>query len=59
MKKWFSIKGIKEEMSKVFWPKPGELAKNTTIAIVFTTLFALFFILCDLAAAEFFRVVGM
>ena len=57
--KWFSVKGIIEEMKKVRWPKAGELATNSAIAIGFTAAFAFFFILCDFIAAVLFTQIGM
>lgn len=57
--KWFSVKGIMEEMKKVRWPKAGELTRDSIIAIGFTAAFAFFFILCDLIAAVIFTNVGM
>lgn len=57
--KWFSLKGIKEEMSKVHYPTVGSLAKSSTIAILFTVAFVIFFIGCDFLAATFFRYIGL
>lgn len=57
--KWFSVKGIMEEMSKVRWPKASELASNSATAIIFTVLFACFFVLCDFIAAVVFTRFGM
>ena len=33
--RWFSIKGIIEEMKKVHWPKAGELARSSFTVILF------------------------
>ena len=34
--RWFSIKGIIEEMKKVHWPKAGELARSSFTVILFS-----------------------
>ena len=57
--RWFSIKGIIEEMKKVHWPKAGELARSSFTVILFSGAFAAFFILCDFIAAWFFRTMGI
>lgn len=57
--KWFSIKGIVEEMKKVNWMSPKELAKATLTVILFSGVFVAFFMLCDLFSAWFFRTMGM
>lgn len=57
--KWFSIKGIIDEMKNVHWMSPKELAKATLTVLLFSGAFAGFFVLCDLFSAWFFRTMGM
>ncbi len=57
--KWFSIKGILEEMKKVHWPTAKELAKSSLTVLLFSAAFTAFFILCDFVAVWFFRTVGI
>lgn len=57
--KWFSLKGIREEMSKVHWPSVGELTKSSIVVLGFTGAFAVYFLLCELVAAGFFKTLGM
>lgn len=57
--KWFSIKGIVEEMKQVKWMTPKELAKASLTVILFSGAFVGFFVLCDLFSAWFFRTMGM
>lgn len=57
--KWFSIKGIVEEMKKVHWPTLGELTKSSVTVLLFAVVFAAFFVLCDFVALWFFRTVGI
>ena len=44
--KWFSISAIFKEISKIRWPKKGDLAVNSVQVILFTGFFVLFFALC-------------
>ncbi|MGN1344226.1 MAG: preprotein translocase subunit SecE [Traorella sp.] len=57
--KWFSIKGIIEEMKQVHWMSFKELVKTTLTVILFSGIFVAFFVLCDLFSAWFFRTLGM
>lgn len=57
--KWFSVKGILEEMKKVHWPKAGELAKSSLTVFLFAGAFAAFFVLCDFISAWIFRTMGL
>lgn len=57
--KWFSIKGIIEEMKKVHWPSAKELTRSSLTVILFSCIFAAFFVLCDFVAVWFFRTVGI
>ena len=57
--KWLSISGIIEELRRVLWPTPKQLASQTGSVLLFTTAFALFFLLCEVVAATFIRFIGM
>ncbi|MDR1795530.1 MAG: preprotein translocase subunit SecE [Erysipelotrichaceae bacterium] len=57
--KWFSIKGIAEEIKKIRWPKKDEMVKDTMTALVFMALFAGFFALCDLVVVMIMKVIGI
>lgn len=57
--KWFSIKGIFDEMKKVHWPTGKELVKSSMTVILFSLAFAAFFVLCDFVALWFFRTLGI
>ena len=45
--KWFNLKAITKEISKIRWPEKGDLATNSGQVIIFTVAFGLFFYLCQ------------
>lgn len=53
MLKWFSISGIISEIKRIRWSKPKDLAMDSLTVIIFTALFALFFVLCTVVNAWF------
>jgi len=57
--KWFSIAGIRSEISRIRWPKSKDLLENSAKVLFFTVAFALFFILCELVASGFLKFVGI
>lgn len=57
--KWFSIAGIRSEISRIRWPKPKELMSNSVKVLVFTVLFAIFFVLCELVSSGFLKLIGI
>ncbi len=57
--KWFSIKGIYGEISKIRWPKRKELVKDSFIALAFMGIFALFFIASDFLITILLRLIGV
>lgn len=57
--KWFSIAGIRSEISRIRWPKPKDLMANCTKVLAFTVAFALFFVLCELITSGFLQFVGI
>lgn len=56
---WFSIKGIKEEIRKIQWPKRKELSKNTVIVLSFVLFFAVYFVIADGLVSQFLRLIGV
>ena len=44
--KWFSVSAIWKEISKIRWPKKGDLLVNSVQVIIFTGFFVLFFAVC-------------
>ncbi len=59
MLKWFSISGIIKEIKRIRWSSPKDLAKDSSSVIVFTGLFALFFVLCTLINAGILKLLGV
>lgn len=59
MLKWFSISGIYKEIKRIRWPKAKDLFSNSMTVILFTILFGVFFLLCELIASGFLTVVGL
>lgn len=59
MLKWFSFSGIMSEIKRIRWSKPMDLAKDSGSVILFTGLFALFFVVCTMINAGFLRLLGV
>ncbi|MEG0346018.1 MAG: preprotein translocase subunit SecE [Erysipelotrichaceae bacterium] len=57
--KWFTLKGLKSEAKEIEWPKRKQLMKDTGTVLMFTVLFGIFFVLCDVAASTFLKLVGI
>lgn len=57
--KWFSIAGIRSEISRIRWPKGKDLFINSGKVLFFTVAFALFFTLCEFVSSGFLKFVGM
>ncbi len=57
--KWFSIKGIKEEIGKVRWPKKKEVFNNSLISVCFVAILTVFFFLCQVVSSGFLKLIGM
>ena len=51
--------GIVTETKRIRFPKVSELVTNTGKVLVFCVLFALFFVLCDLAVSELLVLIGV
>ena len=57
--KWFSISAITKEISKIRWPKKGDLASNSLEVIIFTVFFGLFFVLCQFIISVVLKGLGV
>ena len=57
--KWFSIKGIKEELKKTRWPSRKDTIKDATTLLVFIGLFALFFEITSGVILAILKVLGV
>lgn len=57
--KWFSIAGIRSEISRIRWPKGKDLMENSGKVIFFTVAFTLFFTVCEIIASGFLKFVGI
>lgn len=57
--KWFSIRGIGTEIKRIRWPKPKELAKNSMTVVLFTFMFGVFFVICQVITSGFLKLIGM
>ena len=57
--KWFNLGAIFKEISKIRWPKKGDLALNSVQVIIFTGFFVLFFALCLVVISALLRTIGV
>lgn len=57
--KWFDLKAIFKEISKIRWPKKGDLATNSVQVIIFTGFFVVFFALCLAAISWLLTTIGV
>ena len=55
----YSPKMIWKEISKIKWPKKGELLENSVQVVVFTAFFALFFYLCQFLISLLLQLMGV
>lgn len=51
--------GIVTETKRIRFPKLSEMVSNTGKVLVFCVLFALFFVICDLAVSELLVLIGV
>lgn len=58
-KDWFTLKGIRAEVSRVDWLSKKELIKNSTTVLVFCFLFGVYFYASDVIIAFILKVLGM
>ncbi len=57
--KWFNISAIFKEISKIRWPKKGDLLTNSVQVVVLTAFFALFFFLCQFLVSLVLKSIGV
>ena len=57
--KWFSVSAIWKEISKIRWPKKGDLLVNSVQVIIFTGFFVLFFAVCLAVISAFLNFLGV
>jgi len=57
--KWFDPKAITKEISKIRWPKKGDLASNSVQVIIFTGLFVIFFFVCQIIISWLLTTIGV
>ena len=57
--KWFNLSAIYKEISKIRWPKKGDLLENSIQVIVFTGFFVIFFALCLVLISAFLNALGV
>ena len=59
MDKTFSWSGIRKEAKRVRWPKTKDTMQNTGEVLIFTVVFALFFIVCDFGVSFLLKAIGI
>ncbi len=57
--KWFSPSQIVKEISKIRWPKKGDLLVNSVQVILFTLFFAIFFYGCQFIISLLLKLMGV
>lgn len=57
--KWFDLKEIFKEISKIRWPKKEDLLTNSVQVIIFTAFFGVFFALCVAVISWLLRLLGV
>ena len=57
--KWFSFSAIWKEISKIRWPKKGDLIQNSIQVIIFTGFFVIFFALCLAVISALLNALGV
>ena len=57
--KWFSFSAVTKEISKIRWPKKGDLASSSLEVIIFTVFFGLFFVLCQFIISVVLKGLGV
>ncbi len=57
--KWFNLSAIWKEISKIRWPKKGDLLTNSIQVIIFTGFFVLFFAVCLVIVSAFLNSLGV
>ena len=57
--KWFSPSAITKEISKIKWPKKGQLLTNSVQVLIIVAFFALFFVACQFVLSLVLRLMGV
>ena len=57
--KWFSPNAIAKEISKIKWPKKGELLTNSVQVLIIVAFFAVFFFACQFVLSLSLRLMGV
>ena len=57
--KWFSFSAVWKEISKIRWPKKGDLLVNSAQVIIFTGYFVAFFAVCLAVISALLRAIGV
>ncbi len=57
--KWFSVEGIKKEVSRVRWPQTKDVVKNSGVVITFCVLFGAFFVVAQFLISFFLQFIGV
>lgn len=53
--KWFSLKGVREEVRKIQWPKRKEMATYTASVLGFVVFFAVYFMFSEIIISQILR----
>ncbi len=56
--KWFSLSAIFKEISKIRWPKKGDLLSNSIQVLICVGFFVIFFALCLVAISALLNGLG-
>ena len=58
-KEWFSLRGIRDELKNVHWPRGKELAVDAGVVLLFTIVLGVFFYAIDAIIAFILKALGM
>lgn len=53
--KWFSLKGVREEVRKIQWPKRKEMVTYTASVLGFVVFFAVYFMFSEIIISQILR----
>ena len=52
---WLTIKGLKEEIRKIEWPKRAQMTKDTIVVLGFIAFFVVYFLLTEVVISQILR----
>lgn len=52
---WLTIKGLKEEIRKIEWPKRAQMTKDTMTVIAFIGFFVVYFLFTEVIISAILR----